>query len=161
MVELGIRYCQLTNFLRSFYQLLTRCDVSLLKDLCLIFIFSMVWRDSRFVRIESETNTTSRTRVPLSTKLSDYMWKPYLYLESKYCRREISEQFIGKEVNLTEIKTDVKDIGNKFNLVKDLPLVFYIPTNQNIGKGGVVPLQLWCSMKFDRYNFSKNCTTIT
>ena len=45
----------------------------------------------------------------------------------------------------------MKDIGNKFNLVKDLPLVFYIPTNQNIGKGGVVPLQLWCSMKFDRY----------
>ena len=36
MVELGIRYCQLTNFLRSFYQLLTRCDVSLLRDLCLI-----------------------------------------------------------------------------------------------------------------------------
>ena len=75
--------------------------------------------------------------------------------------REISYSLVGKEVNLTVIKTDVKDIGNKFNLVKDLPLVFYIPTNQKIGKGGVVPLQLWCSMKFDRYNFSKNCTTIT
>ena len=111
----------------------------------------MVWRDSRFVRIESETNTTSRMRVPLRTKLSDYMWKPYLYLESKYCMREISYSLVGKEVNLTVIKTDVKDIGNKFNLVKDLPLVFYIPTNQKIGKGGVVPLQLWCSMKFDRY----------
>ena len=66
---------------------------------------------------------------------------------------------MGKEVNLTEIKTDVKNIGNQFNLVKDLPLVFYIPTNQNIGKGGVVPLELWCSMKFDRFVIKKGTKT--